>query len=201
MKKILIFILSLMPAIGFCQEEPAQIQAVDLGLSVKWANMDLGAKSEYGYGEPFAWGETKTKARFRRVNYEFFKPASSVYKTIGKDISGTEYDAARKQLGGTWRMPRQKEWIELVKKCKWTLEREGNSYYIKVTGKTGAYIIIYIGNYRSIIDYWTSTNSTVHDNFDRRAWRISFSLDGKKIKKENSCIGRERGLCIRPVCE
>ena len=124
-----------------------------------------------------------------------------MYKTIGKDISGTEYDAARKQLGGTWRMPRQKEWIELVKKCKWTLEREGNSYYIKVTGKTGAYIIIYLGNYRSIIDYWTSTNSTVDDNFDRRAWRISFFLDGKKIKKENSCIGRERGLCIRPVCE
>lgn len=202
MKKILIFLISLTPAIGLCQEEPAKIQAVDLGLSVKWANMDLGAKSEYGYGEPFAWGETKTKARFRRVNYEFFKPASSVYKTIGKNIGGTEYDAARKQLGGTWRMPTQKEWNELLNKCKWTLEREGYSYYIKVTGKTGAYIIIYIGNLRSIIDYWTSTNVTYKDSRDRYAWSIRFYIEGEKIRKMHSPdIGREKGLCIRPVCE
>lgn len=201
MKKILIYIISLIPAMGFCQEERPQIQAVDLGLSVKWANMDLGAKSEYSNGDLFAWGETKTKTKFVSVNYEHIGDGSD-FKNIGKDIKGTEYDAARKQLGGTWRMPSQKEWRELVQKCKWTLEYRDNYWYIKVTGKTGAFIIIYLGNNHSYIDYWTSTNSVVHDYYDRHAWSIRFYIEGKKIRKMHSPdIGRERGLCIRPVCE
>ena len=38
-----------------------EIEAVDLGLSVKWANMNVGAKTTSGFGSYFAWGETKTK--------------------------------------------------------------------------------------------------------------------------------------------
>ena len=33
-------------------------EAIDLGLSVKWANMNVGAYSETDYGTYFAWGET-----------------------------------------------------------------------------------------------------------------------------------------------
>lgn len=36
---------------------PANAAAVDLGLSVKWANMNVGATSATGYGTYFAWGE------------------------------------------------------------------------------------------------------------------------------------------------
>ena len=33
----------------------------DLGLSVKWADRNVGASSPEEYGEYFAWGEVKTK--------------------------------------------------------------------------------------------------------------------------------------------
>ena len=34
------------------------IEYVDLGLSVKWANMNVGAESETDYGLYFQWGDT-----------------------------------------------------------------------------------------------------------------------------------------------
>ena len=37
---------------------PANAVAVDLGLSVKWANMNVGAEAVTDYGTYFAWGET-----------------------------------------------------------------------------------------------------------------------------------------------
>lgn len=37
---------------------PADVVAVDLGLSVKWANMNVGATAVTDYGTYFAWGET-----------------------------------------------------------------------------------------------------------------------------------------------
>ena len=40
-------------------ETDNSIQAVDLGLSVKWATCNLGAVYEYEKGNAFAWGDTK----------------------------------------------------------------------------------------------------------------------------------------------
>ena len=34
---------------------------VDLGLSVKWASCNVGAKKPEEYGQYFAWGETRSK--------------------------------------------------------------------------------------------------------------------------------------------
>ena len=42
-------------------KSPDGVEAVDLGLSVKWANMNVGAKKSSGFGTYFAWGETKPK--------------------------------------------------------------------------------------------------------------------------------------------
>ena len=36
-------------------------EAVDLGLSVKWATMNVGANAPEEYGDYFAWGETEPK--------------------------------------------------------------------------------------------------------------------------------------------
>ena len=44
--------------------EPESYEAVDLALSVKWANMNLGAVSPEDYGAFFSWGETTTKSSF-----------------------------------------------------------------------------------------------------------------------------------------
>lgn len=34
---------------------------VDMGLSVKWATMNIGAEKVSDYGDYFAWGETCSK--------------------------------------------------------------------------------------------------------------------------------------------
>ena len=40
------------------------VEAVDLGLSVKWANMNVGATKDSGFGTYFAWGEIKPKSYY-----------------------------------------------------------------------------------------------------------------------------------------
>ena len=48
---------------------PDGVEAVDLGLSVKWANMNVGAKKDSGFGTYFAWGETKPKKYYSWGTY------------------------------------------------------------------------------------------------------------------------------------
>ena len=46
-------------------------EIVDLGLSVKWADRNLGAGNSYDWGDYFAWGETQSKATYFWNNYKF----------------------------------------------------------------------------------------------------------------------------------
>lgn len=49
-------------------------EAVDLGLSVRWATCNVGAESETDVGDYFAWGETESKNEFFTTNYKFCIP-------------------------------------------------------------------------------------------------------------------------------
>ena len=42
-----------------CTFEVFAQEAIDLGLSVLWSNMNLGATTPYEEGDYFAWAETK----------------------------------------------------------------------------------------------------------------------------------------------
>ena len=85
---------------------------VDLGLSVKWATCNVGASRPEQYGNYYAWGETTTKSEYTRDN------SKTMYKNLG-DISGNaQYDAARANWGGSWRMPRKAEFDELRKHAR-----------------------------------------------------------------------------------
>ena len=42
---------------------------VDLGLSVKWARVNIGASSIGDYGDYYAWGEIETKETYTSDNY------------------------------------------------------------------------------------------------------------------------------------
>lgn len=66
-----VLILSLF-GLGTSAQTP---KAVDLGLSVKWADCNLGATSPEQDGDPYAWGELKKKEdlRFTSDNYEWVK--------------------------------------------------------------------------------------------------------------------------------
>ena len=80
-------------------------EAVDLGLSVRWASFNLGASHWYGYGSYFAWGETEAKDDYTQETYEYFENSSPLPE---------ERDAAHVKLGGGWRMPTKGEISSLV---------------------------------------------------------------------------------------
>lgn len=87
------------------------IEAVDLGLSVRWANCNVGANKPEEIGCYYAWGETTEKKYYTSETY--VKAKDIIY-----DISETEFDAARMNWGDKWRMPTADEMHELVNKCK-----------------------------------------------------------------------------------
>ena len=130
------------PSIG-----EATPEAVDLGLSVKWASFNLGASAPEDYGDYYAWGEVEpyyTEGHSQDnpceswrdgktgYNWESYKWVSSTTLTkynTDSDYGGTvdnktvldpEDDAAHVHLGGSWRMPTDAEWTELRNNCTWT---------------------------------------------------------------------------------
>ncbi len=113
--------------------------AVDLGLSVKWANKNIGADFPEEYGNYYAWGETEPKDTYTWDKYKFWedgqyitKYSTSSYVTINPDyltILEEGDDVAHKVLGGNWRMPTAGEWEELRSAMKWQTGQKG------VTGK------------------------------------------------------------------
>ena len=140
--------------------------AIDLGLSVLWSDINLGATTPESFGEYFAWGETKPKEQYSKDNYMHYDHSMNQYLDIGEDISGTKYDAAHVNLGNGWRMPTRTELQELIKNCEWEWVKSGNTLGYKITGKNGNYIFLPAGGrilYSTVssqnewTEYWSSS--------------------------------------------
>ncbi len=147
---------------------PSEIKAVDLGLSVKWANMNVGAKNPEDTGDYYAWGETATKKTYSDNNWQYdgYLAPESEY-----DIIGTEYDVAYKKLGNGWRMPLKSEFQEMVDKCTFVITTHNSVKVAKITGPNGNSIILPLGGYfenRNIMQkgqggfYWSGTIEFKH---------------------------------------
>ena len=102
-------------------------EAVDLGLSVRWATCNVGANSPEEYGGYYAWGETEEKKDY---NWDTYKWCKGSYNTFTKYCTNGSYglidnkieldaedDVAHVKLGGDWRMPTFDEIKELIEKC------------------------------------------------------------------------------------
>ena len=171
---------------------------VDLGLSVKWATCNVGASSPSGYGDYYAWGETSTKSgKYDKDTYRFYKNKKMEY--LGRDISGTSYDVARQKWGGTWRMPREAEFRELIAKCTWTWTSQDGHFGFRVSRNGNSIFLPAVGfhNYSSMTDvnitgnYWSSTGGY------QEATLMKINKNGPVIYD----FYRELGFCIRPVSE
>ena len=170
---------------------------VDMGLSVKWATMNVGASSPGDYGNYYAWGETATKQRYDEDNCATWE------KEIG-DISGTSRDIAHAEWGGSWRMPTRAEFRELLDEvnCTWEWSTlDGHRGYKVRSKKTGNWIFLpaagwwngtslgYADEYGS---YWSSTP---YESGFRHAYRLGF------YGGHRDCywICRNYGRSVRPV--
>ena len=196
-------------------------EAVDLGLSVKWSSMNLGATSSTEYGDYFAWGETAPKDNYSWSTYELCNGSSSTLtrynnsSSYGNVDNKTEFkdydyedDAARQALGGKWRMPTDEEWTELRTKCTWTWVTDyngtgingrlvtatnGNSIFLPAAGRRDGAYLINAGSYGV---YWSSSLST---GYPDNAWDVDFG-SGNVRRGINGYL-RYYGLSVRPVTE
>ena len=162
---------------------------VDLGVSCKWATCNLGSMAPEEYGDYYAWGETESRTFFYSSNYKY-------NKDVGKDISGTHYDAASIVLGSPWRMPNMSEFQELLDKCFWQEITYKNTIGYLVTGKNGNAIFLprtgckYDNSIKSGYGIWTST---YYINNSQGSY--AYYWCGSML----SYIERYYGLTIRPV--
>ena len=185
-------------------------EAVDLGVSVKWATCNLGATKPEDYGDYYAWGETTTKSDYSWSTYKYGYDYNALtkyctdsdYGTVdNKTILEAADDAATQNWGGNWRMPTIDEWQELRKNCiwTWTTKNSVNGYEVKATN--GNSIFLPAAGYRNYGElgyagsgggYWSSSLDT---NDPYNAQYVSFDSDYHDADYGD----RGYGLSVRPV--
>ena len=197
-------------------------KAVDLGLSVKWSNVNLGAKTDTEDGYYIPWGCTAepTNLDYSKNVHVYYDSSTKTYTNIGKDFNvegDFKYDAARKIWGKTWRVPTQKEWSELWFKCKWIwvdnyknsgvpgfviTGKNGNSIFLSASGwKSGPNDRDTLQQYHRYGGYWSSSL-----NLRNTDYGLNLQI-GEDLSQENPNANpmpgtyREFGLSIRPVCD
>lgn len=191
--------------------------AVDLGLSVNWADRNVGATSATGAGYYLAWGDVEVRENYGSSYYVYSNPNGKNgydYLGTGTDtsasycISGTEYDAAHVLWKGTWRMPSHAELNELRENCEWVWTTQDNVVGYKVTSKkNGASIFLpahgrksgsVVYEDREYGYYWCGDiESSIPAVFNKNGETLEFSKDEQPAIKDK---GRYAGLLIRPVC-
>ena len=184
----------------------AQPVAVDMGLSVKWADRNLGADAPESYGDYFAWGETAPKENYSWNTYAWGNGAMTKYAEgfiLNRQLDA-EDDAAQVRLGCGWRMPTFTEVQELVYQCDWLLVSQNGVTGYKVTSKaTGESIFLPAAGYMEGTKrhfpgtagrYWSATRHPYHPQC---GMNIFFSEEFYYAY----FYGRFRGYPIRPVIQ
>lgn len=212
MKKLSLILLVLASATTFCSPKGKRPQsAIDLGLpsGTCWASCNLGADREEEYGFYLAWGETEPKDHYFYDNYTYAAPDGSQSTVdIGECISGTQYDAAKTQLGGFWRLPTEEELKELIELCDWEWDHIGDIYGVRVTGPNGKSIFLPAGGKNGKREegeyqcaYWTGNVS--RGGIGRTASSLDCTWDEENEDTTLQIWGEYKvfGLLVRPVCK
>lgn len=207
------------PPVVETPDNPTVAEAVDLGLSVKWASCNVGASSPEERGNYYAWGEVEPKDNYTWETYKWCDGTGDSmlkYCTNGeysynvidnKTVLDLEDDAAHVNMGGNWRMPTYDEFNELRKNCTIisttykgvkgykVVGPNGNSIFLpKVSRKYGTDIT------ESATSYWTSE---LDDDRSNAAYTFN-PIDTNDTPTRwywLASISRVCGYPVRAVCE
>jgi len=137
---------------------------VDLGLSVKWATLNVGQSDIYDFGDRYAWGDNNPRLDNYNLweEYKHLHPKS--HPQFSKYNTDPEYgpvdnltrlepedDVATALWGWRWRMPTAREFRELIENCscKWVFYQkdeydatDGFLFSSKVEGYEGNSIFL-----------------------------------------------------------
>ena len=121
---------------------PVNVEAIDLGLSVKWASCNIGADAPNDYGGYFGWSDptgqlwsdegisyNENGYTWNTNNYGGMNP--------NREIGGTDKDVVTVHWGVGWRTPSVAEARELANQCLWKLHEENDNKWFVVTGPNG----------------------------------------------------------------
>ena len=191
-----------------------KMQAVDLGLSVLWADRNIGAAMPECDGYYYTWGDIdESLHNYVPGEYKFGSSWESYYKYSANDNIGTLQngdDPVYVSLGNGWRMPTKAEVEELLNKmngAEWekyerngvkgyAVSRNGNSIFLPAYG--------YMMGYDLYQDqpgegyFWT------RDIFKTAAWKWEQANCLYIRNSEDPFYGvmnnqRYHGITIRPV--
>ena len=187
-------------------------QMVDLGLSVKWADHNVGAIVPEDFGNHYAWGEIHSKDFYGWNTYAHGSDYNKITKYCNDAQNGVcddkltldlEDDVARAAWGGTWRMPTLDEARELIDSCSWNLvEKNGVKGYL-VVGRNSNSIFLPAAGYRSNDGhgsvgvygyYWTKS---LYEGIPSVAYELIFNTYSIYTQGDYRFDGRS----VRPVCE
>lgn len=187
------------------EEDESYVQAVDLGLSVKWASCNLGATKPEEYGDYYAWGETETKAEYTEENYQYWKNREAgEFVDIGNEISGTQYDVAHVKWGNGWRMPTEAEIDELRFECECEWIQYNGVYGLKITGPNGNSIFMPAAGYYTDYcvaegDYAEYMSSSLIKSWTTNDYWHNYTVTSVGVSFDNGYGYRYYGYSVRPV--
>ena len=198
----------------------AEPEAVDLGLSVKWASFNLGATKPEEYGGHYQWAGTEDVSD---MSIQIFWDNCPYHTGTNRDIEWTKYvaessygpvdnlttleacdDAATVNLGGTWRMPTISEWVELRDSenstWTWTTIDGINGYRVRSKHNSNSIFLPAagirsedrLGDFNEFADYWSSTHLPEITFY-------AYKLDFHSEAVHKYYCNRFYGLSVRPV--
>lgn len=170
------------------------MNAIDLGLSVKWSNCNLGASCSEELGNHYAWGEVIPKNIYKLDTYKYYNKTKH---TIIYTNNITTID-------DKWRLPSVQEWSELFKNCihKYTesynnTNVKGIIYTSKINNNSiffpfAGYFYRYEITLKHVGQYWTNNifSGAAHTIYDVYLYKY------KEFINRDHCYW---GKSIRPV--
>ncbi len=192
-------------------------EAVDLGLSVKWASCNLGASKPEDYGDYYAWGETEPNEDYSWETYKWcngsentltkYNTDSSYGKVDNKTVLDPADDVAHVKLGGKWRMPTVSELDELITtkthasyKWEWKSLNSHNGWLVTYLINNNSIFLPAAGRYPSSVgaegDYWSSS---LYASVPYRAF--DFFFDSNRVTSRYNLSPRFSSHLVRPVSD
>ena len=202
-----------------------RVDAIDLGLSVKWAPWNIGASKPTDYGVYFMWGEVTPKkdadGNYGSYSWDTYSFGYFVDKRVvmlkyndadGKTALESSDDAATANWGGKWRMPTQAELAELSNSdnCEWTwtdnYNESGHSGYVirsKKAGYESVFLFLPAAGYWSCSNLYDDVYSGYYWSLKLSPWspnyanNLSFNSGGRSVGHSLNCCF---GFSVRAVC-
>lgn len=157
------------------------VEAVDMGLSVRWASCNVGAETPAEVGGYYAWGDSQEHATF---GWRDAKSYNRKYPTtLTEDV-----DIATITMGEGWRMPTEEEFLELIEKCEWREAERDGCYGFEIVAPNDNTIFLPAAGYKH-------DTTLYHDGWEALYWSASAVADNdNKRAKALQANNHERSL-------